>query len=238
MYPWTFEHHGALTFHGRASWRRPQGRSVRIVRAVIQLGMRALLRTYNRLDVVGRENLPLDRSFVMICNHSSHLDTVCLLASLPLTRIDDAFPVAAADYFFSTPWRSVLSTIAVNGLPLDRQNGSDGLEVCRRLLTDSKTVLIIFPEGTRTCSGSIGRFRSGVARLVAGTDIPVVPCYLSGAFEAWPKKQVLPRPGALRLFIGRPQTFRHVSSHDRAAIAAISSRLRDDVVVLGHKNKH
>lgn len=238
MYAWTFERSSILRFHVPESWRRPHGRSVRLLRVAIQLGMRAALRTYNRLVIVGLENLPLDKSFVMICNHSSHLDAVCLLASLPLTRIHNAFPVAAADYFFSSPLRSILSTIAVNGLPLDRSNGSDGLEVCRRLLTDSKTVLIIFPEGTRTCSGSVGRFRSGVARLVAGSEIPVVPCYLSGAFEAWPKKQFLPRPGALRLSIGPPHTFRDVSSHDRAAIATISSRLRDDVVAVGRRDKH
>jgi 1-acyl-sn-glycerol-3-phosphate acyltransferase len=205
---------------------------VRLIRDAIQLGMRAVLRTYNRLDVVGRENLPLDSSFVMICNHSSHLDAVCLLASLPLTRVHHAFPVAAADYFFSTRLRSMLSTIAVNGLPIDRHNGSEGIEVCRRLLTDTKTVLIIFPEGTRTCSGSLGRFRSGVARLVAGTDVPVVPCYLSGAFEAWPKGRPLPRPGTLRLRIGRARTFPGSSPKDRDAVAAISSQLRDHVAAL------
>jgi 1-acyl-sn-glycerol-3-phosphate acyltransferase len=232
MHTWTFEHHGVLRFHVPESWRRPDGTSVRMVRFAIQLGMRTLLRTYSRLDVVGQENLPLDRSFVMICNHSSHLDAVCLLASLPLTRIHNAFPVAAADYFFSTPLRSCLSTIAVNGLPLDRHNGSDGLQVCRQLLAQPKTALIIFPEGTRTCSGTLGRFRSGVARLVAGTDVPVVPCYLSGAFEVWPKGQLLPRPGALRLSIGRPRTFADASAADRDAVARISLQLRDDVVAL------
>ena len=238
MYTWTFERNRLLRFQVPESWRRPHGRSVRLLRVAIQLGMRAALRTYNRLDLSGLENLPLDTAFVMICNHSSHLDAVCLLASLPLRRIHTAFPVAAADYFFSSSLRSILSTVAVNGLPLDRHNGSDGLEVCRRLLTDSKTVLIIFPEGTRTCSGAVGRFRSGVARLVAGTEIPVVPCYLSGAFAAWPKNQIFPRPGALRLFIGRPQTFRDVSAQDRAAIATIASRLCDDVVALGQATEH
>jgi 1-acyl-sn-glycerol-3-phosphate acyltransferase len=212
----------------------PHGDSVRLVRVAIQLGMRAALRIYDRLDVVGRENLPLDTSFVMICNHSSHLDAVCLLASLPLGRIHNVFPVAAADYFFSTPLRSVLSTIAVNGLPLDRHNGSDGLQACRQLLTKPKTVLIIFPEGTRTCSGTLGRFRSGVARLVAGTDIPVVPCYLSGAFEAWPKSQFLPRPGALQLRIGRSRTFA-AEATDRDAISRLSLQLRNDVLALGEE---
>ncbi|HTH03905.1 MAG TPA: lysophospholipid acyltransferase family protein [Vicinamibacterales bacterium] len=231
MQTWTFEH-GALSFRVPESWRRPHGPSVRMLRVATQLAMRGALRTYIRLDAVGRENLPLDRSFVMVCNHSSHLDAVCLLSTLPLTRIHTAFPVAAADYFFSTSLRSILSTVAVNGLPLDRQNGTDGLRVCRQLLTDSKTVLIIFPEGTRTCTGTLGRFRSGVARLVAGTDVPVVPCYLSGAFEVWPKGQILPRPGALRLTIGRPQTFKDVSPHDRVAIASTCSLLRDAVVSL------
>jgi len=206
-----------------------------MLRLAIQLGMRAALRTYDRLGVVGRENIPLDTSFVMVCNHSSHLDAVCLLASLPLRRVHDAFPVAAADYFFSTPLRSVLSTIAVNGLPLDRHNGGDGLQACRQLLATPKTVLIIFPEGTRTCSGTLGRFRSGVARLVAGTDIPVVPCYLSGAFEAWPKTQFLPRPGVLQLRIGRPRTFAAVAN-DRDAIARLCVQLRNDVLALGGKS--
>jgi 1-acyl-sn-glycerol-3-phosphate acyltransferase len=203
-----------------------------MLRVVLQLGMRAALRTYDRLDVVGRENLPLDTSFVMICNHSSHLDAVCLLASLPLRRVNSAFPVAAADYFFSTPLRSVLSTVAVNGVPLDRHNGGDGLQACRHLLSKPKTVLIMFPEGTRTCTGTLGRFRSGVARLVAGSDIPVVPCYLSGAFEAWPKTQFLPRPSALQLRIGRPRTF-PVEANDRDAINRLSLQLRNDVLALG-----
>jgi 1-acyl-sn-glycerol-3-phosphate acyltransferase len=232
MYSWTFDGDRALTFHIPESWSRPHGKSVRMARVAIQCGMRAALRTYNPLEVVGRENLPPDTPFVMICNHSSHLDAVCLLASLPLTRVQNAFPVAAADYFFSTPVRSFLSTIAVNGVPLDRHNGSDGLQACRQLLAKPKTVLIIFPEGTRTCSGTLGRFRSGVARLVAGTDVPVVPCYLSGAFEVWPKGQLLPRPGALRLVIGRPQTFPDASPQDRTTVAAISSQLRDDVLDL------
>jgi 1-acyl-sn-glycerol-3-phosphate acyltransferase len=184
-----------------------------MLRVATQLAMRGALRTYIRLDAVGRENLPLDRSFVMVCNHSSHLDAVCLLSTLPLTRIHTAFPVAAADYFFSTSLRSILSTVAVNGLPLDRQNGTDGLRVCRPTADDSKTVLIIFPEGTRTCTGTLGRFRSGVARLVAGTDVPVVPCYLSGAFEVWPKGQI---PAATR---GAP-THHRSSSNVQGCLSA------------------
>jgi 1-acyl-sn-glycerol-3-phosphate acyltransferase len=231
MYASTHEH-GVLTLPPTKRLERPHGRAVSMLRGAIQLTMRGVFHSYNHLDIIGRENLPLETSFVMVCNHSSHLDAVCLLASLPLRRVNHAYPVAAADYFFSTPLRTMLSVIAVNGLPLDRHHGSDGLDVCRQLLNAPGNVLIIFPEGTRSCSGEIGRFRSGVSRLVAGTTTPVVPCHLSGAFEAWPKGSRLPRPAALRLRIGKPRTFPDVSSHNHAAIAAICSLLRDDVANL------
>jgi 1-acyl-sn-glycerol-3-phosphate acyltransferase len=213
--------------------RRDPDMTVCVLRSTIQIAMRLFLRGYNRFDVVGRENLPAGESFIMVCNHSSHFDAVCLLASLPLRRVHHAFPVAAADYFFSTPLRSFLSVVVVNGLPFDRlDHGSASLDVCREILGDPNNVLIMFPEGTRSGSGALGRFRSGVARLVAGTSTPVVPCYLSGAHEAWPKGRAVPRPGPLRLHIGRPRVFLDVPATDRQAVALVAARLRDDVAAL------
>ena len=232
MHASTDEHDGPLALPLAGRLPRLHWIGVSILRGAMPLTMRGILRTYNRLEVVGQENLPLDRSFIMVCNHSSHLDAVCLLASLPLRRVHQAYPVAAADYFFSTPLRSLLSVIAVNGLPLDRHHGSDALDVCRQLLDSPGNVLIMFPEGTRTCSGELGRFRSGVSRLVAGTTTPVVPCHLSGAFEAWPKGRRLPRPAALRLRIGKPRTFPDVSRQNREAVASICLQLRNDVTRL------
>ena len=50
----------------------------------------------------------------------------------------------------------------------------------------------------------MGRFRSGVGRLVVDTHRPVVPCFLDGGIKAWPKGRILPRPYRLRLSIGEP----------------------------------
>ena len=203
------------------------------LRSTAQMALRTFLRTYNRFDVVGRENLPPEESFIMVCNHSSHFDALCLLASLPLRRVHHAFPAAAADYFFSSLLRTAFSVIVVNGLPFDRaHHGGASLDVCRQLLAGPDNVLIMFPEGTRSGSGALGRFRSGVARLVAGTSTPVVPCHLSGAYEAWPKGRLVPRPVPLRLHIGRPRVFPDVSAADLEAVASISTQLRDDVAAL------
>src|SRR5437667_4022188 len=64
--------------------------------------IRGWLRLYHRLEIIGRENLPADRSFILVANHASHLDTLCLLAALPLGKLHRAFPAAAKDYFFVT----------------------------------------------------------------------------------------------------------------------------------------
>jgi 1-acyl-sn-glycerol-3-phosphate acyltransferase len=205
------------------------------LRSGFQIALRVFLRSYLRLDVQGREHLPANEAFVMVCNHSSHLDALCLLSSLPLRRVHRAFPAAAADYFFSSLPRSVLSVIFVNGLPFNRESkGAESLEVCRQLLAQpGGNILILFPEGTRGTADTVGVFRSGIGRLVAGTRTPVVPCHLSGAQEAFPKGALLPRPRTLRLRIGQARTFPDVSPRDRDAIASLCAELREDVVELG-----
>src|SRR5207248_1251992 len=70
------------------------------LRLAAALACRGGLRLYHRLAISGRENLPRDGSFVLVANHASHLDVLCLLAALPLARIHRAFPAAAQDYFF------------------------------------------------------------------------------------------------------------------------------------------
>ena len=70
------------------------------LRSVAAVIIRAWLRCYHRLEIIGRDHLPAEGSFVMVANHSSHLDTLCLLAALPLAKLHRAFPAAAADYFF------------------------------------------------------------------------------------------------------------------------------------------
>jgi 1-acyl-sn-glycerol-3-phosphate acyltransferase len=70
------------------------------VRSVAALLLRGWLRLYHRLRIEGGERLPEDGSFILVCNHTSHLDTLCLLSAVPLRKIHRTFPAAAADYFF------------------------------------------------------------------------------------------------------------------------------------------
>ena len=196
------------------------------LRSLVALVIRGLLRTYCRFQIVGEEHLRNNRSFVLVANHSSHLDAVCLLAGLPLRRLHRAFPAAAADYFFKSVPRTWIATIIVNALPFARQTQiRHSLAICRELLANAGNVLIIFPEGTRSKSGEIQDFKPGIGALVAGRDVPVLPCYIDGAFRAWPKGKRIPRPHKVRLIIGAPRNYATTPS-DRTGGAVVANELR------------
>jgi 1-acyl-sn-glycerol-3-phosphate acyltransferase len=196
------------------------------------LTMRGWLHLYHRLSVVGRENLPAQESFVMIANHASHLDALCLLASLPLAKVHHAFPAAAEDYFFVNARRAAFAVVAVNALPFDRKkHPMHSLNVCRDLLESPGNVLILFPEGTRSDSGALGDFKAGVGFMVAGTNCPVVPCHLDGTHAAWRKGCWFPRPRHITVRIGEPHRYPHLEP-GRASAQQIAHDLRDAVQAL------
>jgi 1-acyl-sn-glycerol-3-phosphate acyltransferase len=200
------------------------------LRSAAALSMRAWLSAYHRLRIDGIDQLPRGgQSFVMIANHASHLDALCLLAALPLGRLHQTFPVAAQDYFFDNLHRSALSAIFINAVPFSRANHiRQSLAMCRRLLERQGTVLILFPEGTRSATGELAVFRPGVGALVAGTGVPVVPCGLHGTSVAWPKHCRIPRPRALRLVIGSPRRFDEYDCHHQGA-ERIARELQESV---------
>lgn len=207
--------------------------TVYALRSLGALILRGWLHTYHRLTITGRENLPSEGSFVMVCNHTSHLDTLCLLSALPLSKLHRAFPAAAQDYFFVDIPRLAVAAVMVNALPFGRQTQlRHNLDLCRQLLANPGNVLILFPEGTRTTTGTVGQFKPGVGLLLAGTDLPVVPCHIEGAFDAWPKGQFLPRPRRVHLTIGQPRTFESLPA-DKESAERIGQELQQAVTGLG-----
>jgi 1-acyl-sn-glycerol-3-phosphate acyltransferase len=203
------------------------------LRSICALIIRGLLRVYNRFEVIGHENLRTNRSLVIVANHCSHLDALCILAALPLRRLHRAFPAAAADYFFQSVPRLWAAAVLVNALPFGRHSRTrKSLTICSELLANPGTILIIFPEGTRSTTGEIKEFKSGIAALVAGTDVAVVPCLIEGSFRAWPKGKRLPRPTKLRLIVGRPRNY-HTRGTDKMELTTIANELRDAVIALG-----
>ncbi len=208
---------GLLSFLVQGGWR---------------LAAKTYLRLYHRLNVIGAERLPRSAPFVLISNHSSHLDTLTLASALPWKLRQRAFPIAAGDVFFQTKSASFFSAMALNALPMWRKRcGTHALDELRARLIGEPAIYILFPEGTRSRDGSIGPFKPGLGRIIAGTSVPVVPCHLDGAFHALPPKERLPAPVKLTLRIGEPLTFSDVPD-GREGWTQITARLEESVRAL------
>jgi 1-acyl-sn-glycerol-3-phosphate acyltransferase len=206
------------------------------VRALIALIIRGWLRVYHRFEIIGHENFRTNRSLVIVANHSSHLDTLCLLAALPLRKLHRAFPAAAADYFFQSVPRTFIAAVVTNALPFARRvRVRRSLSICSEVLKDPENILIIFPEGTRSETGETREFKSGIGALVAGRDVAVLPCYLQGAFRAWPKGRHLPRPGKVRLIVGAPRSYSSRKAN-KIDICTITTELHRAVKELAESN--
>src|SRR3954469_1763666 len=206
------------------------------VRSLSAFVIRGLLHIYNHFEIIGHQNLRTNRSLVIVANHCSHIDTLCLLAALPLRKLHSAFPAAASDYFFQSVPRLWAAAILVNAMPFARQTRvRQSLSLCRELLANPGTILIIFPEGTRSTTGEVGQFKSGIGALVAGRDVAVAPCFIDGSFKAWPKGKRFPRPRKVRLVVGMTRNYGDRGT-DKIAICALAADLRDAVNELRSAN--
>jgi 1-acyl-sn-glycerol-3-phosphate acyltransferase len=198
-----------------------------------QFSTRAFFKIYHRLSIEAEHPLPSRPPFVMIANHTSHLDALLLAAALPVGLCDCVFPVAAGDVFFETPATSVFSATLLNALPMWRKNcGMHALADLKKRLIEEPCGLILFPEGRRSRDGSLNPFKPGLGMLTAGTAVPVIPCYVSGALRAFPPETRVPRPRKIRLKIGHPLLFDSVPNR-RVGWEEIATRAQDAVRRLG-----
>ncbi len=223
-----------LTFPERLrSHRREPGLAGLAGNALWRATVRCYLAAAHGLAVTGREQLPAEPPFVMVANHTSHLDALSLAAALPGPLARRAVALAAGNVFFGNMASAVFAAAALNALPIWRDSTSlDDLAFLRQRLVEDRMVFILFPEGTRSRDGAMGRFRPGLGAFVAGSAAPVVPCHLFGAHACWPASRRLPRPGKLRLAIGAPLRFDD-APNDRAGWKAVAASAEQAVRALG-----
>jgi 1-acyl-sn-glycerol-3-phosphate acyltransferase len=214
------------------SLQREAGLIAGLTQSAWRVLVRAYLRGYHRLRVEGVEHLPTQPPFVMIANHASHLDALVLASAMPWRLRRSVFPIAAGDVFFETPAVALFSAMMLNALPMWRKRcGSHAMQELRDRLLAGPSIYILFPEGTRSRDGAMGRFKPGLGMIVAGAPVPVVPCHLEGAFAASPPGARLPRPLPLRLRIGAPLTFAD-APNDRSSWTDIATQLETAVAAL------
>ena len=170
-----------------------------------QLTLFPALHLFAPLHVEGIDNLQAAGPYIFAANHASHLDAPVVLAALPLRLRVRVRVAAAADYFFTHWWKSILVRSLINAFPFERKGPacSGSLEYAAQLLKEGKSVLL-FPEGTRSKDGSMQLFRTGVARLAVAGTARVVPVWIEGTHAALPKGACWPHRQKITVHFGKP----------------------------------
>ena len=153
------------------------------------------------IKVTGCEYLNSKQSYVFVGNHQSLLDVFAVYGWLP-----NNFKWMMKKELRKIPFVGTACAVAGH-IFVDLSNPRAALqsvELVKKELVDGIST-VIFPEGTRTKTGEMGRFKQGAFKIAMDLNLPVVPISLSGFYQAMPRNQFFVTPGArVHLNIGKP----------------------------------
>ncbi len=150
--------------------------------------------------VKGRENISRDKSYVFVANHQGSYDIFAIYGWL--------------GHNFKWMMKKSLERIPFVGracksaghIFVDRSSAAGvrhTMQQAEERLRDGMS-LVIFPEGARTFTGRMGKFKKGAFALALEFGLPIVPVTIDGAYRVMPRTARLPRPGRITLTIHKP----------------------------------
>lgn len=174
-----------------------------------------------RLNVEGIDHVPASGPFLLISNHQSNLDPILIQAVCPR-------PVhaMAKSVQFRVPLIGPYM-IRLLSFPVRRhQTDPQAVRVALRRLTAGYGVAV-YIEGERTWDGRLQQARVGTVRLALKAGVPVVPCGISGAYDAWPRWTRFPQLLPIRIRFGIPIEFPRLDrrAEREAALPAATDRI-------------
>ena len=143
---------------------------------------------------------------IYFANHQSHLDWVLIWAVLPRDLRATTRPIAARDYWTSSPFRQWLTSEVFHSIYVNRQRteDQDPLEPLVDALRNGDS-LVIFPEGTRSNKPEPQPFKSGLYHLAEQfPDVPLIPAWIDNVQRVMPKGEVVPVPILCTVTFGAP----------------------------------
>lgn len=151
---------------------------------------------------------PVPHQRVYFANHSSNGDFVLLWTTLPTPLRRQTRPVAALDYWLTSPLRAFIGRDVFNAVLIDRRPDARTEDPVSQMVAalDQGSSLILFPEGQRNNSdAALLPFKSGLYHLARTRPaVDLVPVWIANLNRVMPKGEVIPVPLICTLTFGPP----------------------------------
>jgi 1-acyl-sn-glycerol-3-phosphate acyltransferase len=162
------------------------------------------------VEVHGAEHMDPRRNYVVMSNHLSYVDIVALFLALPTIPGFLAKRELLRIPFLGQALRSGGHVMIDRG---QFMNALQSIQRAAEQVKAGKTVLI-FPEGTRGNSDTIGAFKKGGFHLAQAAGVPILPVGLRGSRGVFPRNSLLVRPGRVEVHIGPPISTEELAQRD------------------------
>jgi 1-acyl-sn-glycerol-3-phosphate acyltransferase len=188
------------------------------------------------VHVDGLERVPNGQPVVYASNHSSMFDIWALAATLP-----GSVRFVAKQELVKIPLLGRAMLIAGH-IAIDRAHPARALEAYDRaagVITGGISA-VVFPEGTRSCTGELLAFKNAPFGLALAAQVPIVPVYVRNTFAIMPKGRFALRPRPIDIAIGNPiptagmTLERRQELRDRVRAAIVELKARVDARDSGH----
>ncbi len=235
--------HGARTEHARLRLDAEKDEEIHIPEFLklignktVEIAQRTLYDRILRTKYEGRSNIPYHTNFIVAANHASHLDMGLVKMALEDAG-EDLVALAAADYFFDTKYKRAYMENFTNLVPMERSGSlRQSLRHARSFLDRGYNALI-FPEGTRSMTGKMADFKPVIGYLALASRVGILPIYLQGTYDAFPKGSTILKSREVGARIGRFIDYEELEAITHGlsraeAYRLIAARVRHDVVNL------
>ena len=221
------EHLGALEFsNGFFAW------SLRFMIIAINY---LIFKLFFRVKVEGAENVPKEGAYILYPNHTSDLDGLAIAACLPRRPVFSLFYFVFIPFFFrpfiKSPFlRNLVKMIRL--IPFDYS--THFLESLRSayLVLQMRKGLCFFPEGLRSVTGKVVKFKKGFGILAKESRAKLVPVAIEGAYEAWASTAKYPKCHPIRVRFGKPLL---VDDLEKEGLAMGAQNCYEAICVAGRK---
>ena len=164
------------------------------------------------VSVDGQEHIVPGQSYVFVANHQSMFDVWLVYGWLPVI-----FKWLMKAELRKVPFVGT-GCKAAGHIFIDRRNTKAAMEslkeVEKQLVNGVCTV--IFPEGTRSLNGEVGRFKRGAFQIAWDLGLPIIPLSLDGCYEVLPKGKPFVYRAPVHMHIGEPIDLKQFSNPNEA----------------------